>query len=146
MVRAGRDGGSLVEEVTDHVEAHLVGAEVLGSAPTGGDEPVVGRGVDVVEGGVQREVVPAFLDGRLVATDVVDGRLRRVTLALPGQTAYLVAHHPERLERHRGLEVFAEVTDDHQASLALMESRAERRGGLYPVGEETPARFGEHVY
>ena len=62
-------------EMADDVEHGLVEAQVLGSAATGNDERVVGSGIDVGERRVQAEVVSRFLGVRLVALEVMDGRL-----------------------------------------------------------------------
>ena len=53
----------------------VVRPEVLRRASTGHDEAVVVRGVDFVERRGQFEVVAPLLEVRLVAPEVVDGRL-----------------------------------------------------------------------
>jgi hypothetical protein len=116
------DGGDrlpLVEEVPDDVEDRLVGAEVLGCAAAGDDERVVVFRTHVVERRGEFEVVPPSLQIGLVAAEVVDGRLDHFSrLALGADGVDLVADHPERLERHHDLVVFAEVADDHEDVLA----------------------------
>ena len=59
-------------KVADDVENFGVEAQILGRAAAGNDEAVVARGIDLVECGVEREVVAALFSVGLIALEVVD--------------------------------------------------------------------------
>jgi hypothetical protein len=114
-VADGRDGLVLVGEVADDLDQALIEAEVLGRAPAGDAERVVLRLVDVVEGGVEREVVATLLRVRLVALEVMDGGAHRLAGALArARGVDRVADGLQRLERDHDFVVLDEVADEHE--------------------------------
>jgi hypothetical protein len=92
-----------------------VEADVFGSAAAGQDEGVVLLRFDLIESGIQNEIVAALFRVRLVAFEVVNG-------GADGFTGFLgradgvngVAHHQERLEWNHYFIIFDVVADKHQ--------------------------------
>src|SRR5262249_19371332 len=86
--------------------------------PAGDHQRVVGLRADLVEGGVEGEVVAALLAVGLVALEVVDGGPHLLAGLLAGADRVDgVADHLKRLERHHRLVVLDEVADQHPAFL-----------------------------
>ncbi len=106
-------------EVFHHRHDRGVHAQVLGAAPAGNHQPVVGLGLDVGEGGVEREAVTGFFAVGLGAFEIVDGGVDEVPCGLVGRdSVHRVAHGLQRLKRHHGFVVFAVVAADHQQFFA----------------------------
>ena len=81
-------------EVADDLQHPLVQPDVLRGAAAGDDQGVVVRLPDLVERGVQAEVVAALLGVGLVALEVVDRGADRLPLPLAGADGmHGVAHH-----------------------------------------------------
>jgi hypothetical protein len=102
-------------EVTNDLKYARIEAEILGCAASGDDEAVVVLGANVIEGGVESEVVARLLGVGLVTFEVVNGRADSVAGFLVG--AYCmdsVTDHLERLEGNHDLVVFNIVTDEHE--------------------------------
>jgi hypothetical protein len=89
--------------------------QVLGGAPTSDHERVVVGRSDLVEVGVQREVVAALLAVGLVTLEVMNRRADLVPAAFAWTHGVdRVPHHVQRLERHHRLVVFGVVAYQHQ--------------------------------
>src|SRR6267143_6538216 len=73
-VADGGDWSVRLGEVANDFDDSRVEANVFGSAATGEDEGVVVFGVDLVERGVESEIVAALFGVGLVALEIVDGR------------------------------------------------------------------------
>ena len=114
----GGDGLVRAGKVPDHFEHSLVQPDVLRGATAGNDEPVVILFADIVERGVEREVVAALLAVRLVAFKIVDRGAHNIARALlRTDGVHRVAHHQQRLERHHHFVIFDVIADQHQEFL-----------------------------
>src|ERR1700761_1263251 len=109
------DGLACLVEVADDLEDARVEAKVLGRPAARDDEAVVASFVDVVEGGVEREVVAALFGVGLVAFEVVDGSGDGVAFFLAGADGVDgVADDLKGLKRDHDFVVFYEVADEHE--------------------------------
>ena len=111
----GGDGLPALREVPDDLEHARVEPQVFGRAAAGDHERVVVPLLDLLERGVELEVVAAFLGIRLVALEVVHGRAHGLTRRLArAHRVHGVSHGLQRLEGHHHLVVLHEVPDEHQ--------------------------------
>ena len=117
-VADGGDGLVRLGELPDAIDDLLVEPQVLGRPAAGDEQRIVISETDVVEGRVEREVVPALLGVGLVAFEIVDGSPDLVALLLArADRFHRVADRLQRLERHHDLVVLPVVAHQHQDSL-----------------------------
>jgi len=106
-------------KVAGDLDDARVQANILRGAPAGQDERVVLLRLDLVEGGVEREVVPGLLQVGLLGLEIVDGGRDLV----PGPLVRTdgvdrVSDHLQRLEWHHHLVIFDKITHEHQKLLS----------------------------
>ena len=102
-------------KVANHVENLGVEAQILGRAAAGNDEAVVVRGIDLVEGGIEREVVAALFGVGLIALEVVNRGANLIAFLLAGTDGVNgVAHHLQRLKRNHDLVVLNKIAGQQQ--------------------------------
>jgi hypothetical protein len=95
---------------------------------TGDDHRVVVLHLDVVEGGIEREIVADLFRVALVAFEIVDRGLHGLAGFLAGaHGVYRMADHQQRLVRHHHFVVFDVVADQHQ-DLFLRHLASEKCG------------------
>ena len=114
-VADGSDGFIRLGEVASDFDDARVEANVFGSAATGEDEGVVVFGVDLIERGVESEIVAALFGVGLVALEIVDGGADVVAGFFAGTDSVDgVADHLKRLERDHDFVVFDVIADQHE--------------------------------
>jgi len=102
-------------KVTNDVEDLGIETQVLRSATAGDDKAIVLRRIEVVEGGVEREVVASFFGVGLVAFEVVDRAADLIAFFLAGADGvHGVANHLQGLERHHDLVVLDEIAGEQE--------------------------------
>jgi hypothetical protein len=111
-------------EVTNDLEYARIEAEIFGCSATGYDKRVIVFGLDVVEGGVENEVVAGLFGIGLIAFEVVNGGANTVAGSFVGtDRVYGVADHLKGLKGNHDLIVFNEVSDEHE-KFCRLEGRA----------------------
>src|SRR5260370_21857398 len=70
----GGDGFIGFCKVVDNLNNAQIEAKVFGSATAGDDQCIVVLGLDLVEGGIEGEIVAALFGVGLIALEIVDGR------------------------------------------------------------------------
>ena len=114
-VAKGCDGLAGFVEVADDVEDFFVEAEIFGGAAAWDDKAEIVCGVDLIEGGVEREVVAAFFGVGLVAFEVVDGGADLFAGFFAGANGVNgVAYHLQCLKGDHDFVVFNEVAGEEE--------------------------------
>src|SRR6267378_8611096 len=119
-VTDGSDGFVRLGEVANDFDDARVEANVFGSAAAGEDEGVVVFGRDVIERGVESEIVAALFGVGLVALEIVDGGAHMVAGFFAGTDG--VADHLKRLERDHDFVVFDVIAEQHENGFLGHES------------------------
>src|SRR5580704_12420428 len=114
-VADGGEGFVGLRKVMDDFDDAWVEAKVFGRATARDDERVIVFRLDVVEGGVESEIVAALLCIRLIAFEIVDAGGNDVAGFLTGTDSMdVVANHQKRLEGNHHFVVFDVVTNEHE--------------------------------
>src|SRR5712664_86605 len=114
-VTDGSDGLIGFGKMMDDFDDAWVEAKVFGSAAPGEDEGIIVFGLDLVEGGVEREIVAALFGVGLVALEIVDGGADVVAGFFAGTDGMDgVADHQQRLEGDHDFVVFDVIADQHE--------------------------------
>lgn len=117
-LRGVADGGERFvgfRKVMNDFDDAWVEAKVFGRAAARDDEGVIVFRLDVVEGGVEREIVAALLRVRLIAFKIVDAGGNDVAGFFTGTDSMDgVANHQKRLEGHHHFVVFDVITNEHE--------------------------------
>ena len=114
-VAEGSDRLAGFVKVTNDVQDLRVEAKVLGRASAGNDEAIVGGGIDLIEGGVEGEVVATLFGVGLVAFEIVNGGADMIAFlfawadGIDGMT-----HHLQGLEGDHDLVVFDKIAGKEQ--------------------------------
>lgn len=104
-----------LREVANEVENLWVKAKILRGPAAGNDEAVVVRRVDLVEGGIEREVVTAFFGVGLIAFEIVDRGADLIAFLLAGADCVdAVAYHLQGVERNHDLVVLNKIAGEQQ--------------------------------
>ena len=102
-------------EMAHDVEHLVIQAEILRRAAAGHHEAVVVFRADLIERGIQREIVAALFGVGLIALEVVDGGAHLFALLFPGANCVdAVADHLQGLERNHDLVVFNKIAGEQQ--------------------------------
>src|SRR5712664_3168245 len=96
----------------DDFDDARVEAEVFGSAPARDDHGVVVFGLDLIERGIESEIVATLFRVGLVAFEIVDGGADVVAGFFAGTDS--VADHQQRLEGDHYFVVFDVIADQHK--------------------------------
>jgi hypothetical protein len=111
-------------EVTDDFKHTRIETQIFGRAAARDYESVVVCRLDVVEGGVENEVVARLFGIGLIALEVVNGGANTVAgFLVRADRVYGVANHLQGLEGNHDLIVFNEVSNDHE-KFCRFEGRA----------------------
>jgi hypothetical protein len=114
-VADGGEGFVGFRKVMDDFDDAWVEAKVFGRAAARDDEGVIVFRLDVVEGGVESEIVAALLCIRLIAFEIVDAGGNDVAGFFTGTDSMDgVANHQKRLEGHHHFVVFDVITNEHE--------------------------------
>src|ERR1700674_1779951 len=90
-------------------------ANIFGCATSGEDQGVVLLGLDLIEGGVEREVVATLFGVGLIALEIVDGGANGFARFFAGTDGVDGgADHQQRLERDHVSVVFDVIADQHE--------------------------------
>src|SRR6266404_1845559 len=120
---AVNDGFVRLGEVANDFDDARVEANVFGSAAAGEDEGVVVFGRDVIERGVESEIVAALFGVGLVALEIVDGGAHMVAGFFGGTDGVdSVADHLKRLERDHDFVVFDVIAEQQENGFLGHES------------------------
>ena len=115
-------------EVANDFKDARIQANVFRSAAAGKKQSVVGVGLNVVERGVESEVVAAFFAVGLIAFEVVDRGANELAGFLSGAAGVnLMADHEKRLEWHHHFIVFNVVTHETENQFLWHRSLLWRR-------------------
>jgi hypothetical protein len=117
-LRRVADGGERFvgfRKVVDNLDDPRVEAKVFDRATAGDHERVVVFGFDLIESGVQREIMTALLGVRLVAFEIVDaGRNELAGFLARADSVNGVADHQKRLVWNHHLVVLYVIANEHE--------------------------------
>ena len=111
----GGDGFVGFCEMVDDFDDSGVEAKVFGRSASGDHEGVVVFRFDVIEGGVESEIVAALLGVGLIALEIVDARGNELAGFLAGTNGVDgVANHLKRFKGDHHFVVFDVIADEHE--------------------------------